>query len=141
MKMYVSGFSEAGVRVHVRTERSFRNTLGASLDVQCGMVAGAEVEVNGAWTILDSPLLEADVPLDPLGPTFQVDRFQVLVVGGRAAIDGLLGEDNGAYYLELLAGNRIWLNSAPSDFKSCLGKRVWVTGSVDDPPFMIGVID
>ena len=44
-------------------------------------------------------------------------------------------------YLELLADNRIWLNSAPSDFKSCLGKRIWVTGSVDDPPFMIGVIN
>jgi len=125
----------------VRTERSFQNTLGASLDVQCGMVAGAEVEVNGAWTILDSPLLETDVPLDPLGPTFQVDRFQVLVVGGRAAIDGILAEEDGTYYVELLDGDLVWLDSAPSDFQACLGKRVWVTGSMDDPPFMIGVID
>ena len=127
--------------MHVRTERSFRNTLGASLDVQCGMVAGAEVEVNGAWTILDSPLLDTDVALDPVRPTFEVRRFQVLVVGGRAAIDGLLGEENGTYYVEPLDGELIWLDAAPSDFSSCLGKRVWVTGSMDDPPFMIGVID
>jgi hypothetical protein len=106
-----------------------------------GILDGAEVELRGAWTILDSPLLDTDVSLDPVRPTFGVDRFQVLVVGGRPAIDGLLNEDNGAYYVELLAGTRIWLDSVPSDFESCLGKRVWVTGSMDDPPYMIGVID
>ena len=43
--------------------------------------------------------------------------------------------------VELLDGDLVWLDSAPSDFQACLGKRVWVTGSMDDPPFMIGVID
>jgi hypothetical protein len=52
-----------------------------------------------------------------------------------------LGEEGGTYYVELLGGDLVWLDSAPSDFSSCLGKRVWVTGSLDDPPFMIGVIE
>jgi hypothetical protein len=53
----------------------------------------------------------------------------------------VLGQDDGTYYLELLDGDFIWFDSAPTDFESCLGKRVWVTGSMDDPPFMIGVIE
>jgi hypothetical protein len=102
---------------------------------------GAEVELRGAWTVGDGSRLETDDAIDSPIPTFEVDRFQVLVVGGRAAIDGMLAEEYGTYYVELLDGDLVWLDSAPSDFQSCLGKRVWVTGSVDDPPFMIGVID
>jgi hypothetical protein len=106
-----------------------------------GVLDGAEVELRGAWTVVDARHLETDDAIDPVIPTFEVDRFQVLVVGGRAAIDGMLAEEDGTYYVELLDGDLVWLDSAPSDFQACLGKRVWVTGSMDDPPFMIGVID
>ena len=105
-----------------------------------GILDGAEVELRGAWTVVESRL-ETDDAIDSPIPTFEVDRFQVLVVGGRAAIDGMLAEEDGTYYVELLDGDLVWLDSAPSDFQACLGKRVWVTGSMDDPPFMIGVIE
>jgi hypothetical protein len=133
--------SVSPVAVTLRRESGVLVALVGSEAQRLRILDGAEVELRGNWTLLDSPLFDADASLDPVTPAFGVDGFQVLVVGGRAAMDGVLGEDDGTYYLELLGGDLIWLESAPSDFNSCLGKRVWVTGSMDDPPFMIGVID
>ena len=127
--------------VSLQLESGMLVTLVGYEAQRLAILNGAEVELRGAWTVTDSPLLDTDVSLDPVRPTFSVDRFQVKVVGGRPAIDGMLGQDDGTYYLELLDGDFVWFDSAPTDFESCLGKRVWVTGSMEDPPFMIGVIE
>ena len=132
--------SASPVAVSLQLESGGVVTLAGGEAQLLRVLDGAKVELRGAWTV-DSPRFETDDAIDPVIPTFAVDRFQVLVVGGRAAIDGILAEEDGTYYVELLDGDLVWLDSAPSDFQACLGKRVWVTGSVDDPPFMIGVID
>ena len=56
-------------------------------------------------------------------------------------MDGLLGEDEGRYYLQFTAGEVHWFEEAPSDFAGYIGKRIWVTGSTEDPPLAFGVIE
>src|SRR5215217_7361413 len=80
------------VAVSLRLESGALVALVGSEAQRLGILDGAEVELRGAWTILDSPLFDTDDSLSPVTPTFGVDGFQVLVVGGRAAIDGLLGQ-------------------------------------------------
>jgi hypothetical protein len=65
----------------------------------------------------------------------------VLVVEGRAAMDGVLEQDEGRYYLRLATGDVFWFEEGPSEFDANIGKRIWVTGSVDDPPLTFGVIN
>jgi hypothetical protein len=96
-------------------------------------LAGAQVEVRGFWS--------DDIPYDPVRPSLQAEIFLVLAVGGRPAIDGVLQEDEGRYYLRLTAGDVYWFEEWPSDFDAYLGKRIWVTGSMDDPPLTFGVIE
>lgn len=101
------------------------------------MLDGAEVQLRGAWT---SPLLgqpPRDVTL-----AFSVSEFLVLAVEGRAAMDGVLGQDAGKYYLALTGGDYVyWFADAPSEFDANVGKRIWVTGSTGDPPLRFGVIN
>ena len=94
---------------------------------------GAEVEVRGSWS--------ADIVYDPDRPSLQAEAFLVLAVGGRPAMDGLLGEEEGSYYLLLTAGDVYWFDEGPSSFDDHIGKRIWVTGSMADPPLTFGVIE
>ena len=101
------------------------------------MLDGAEVELRGTWTteLLSQP--PADVT-----SAFSVDEFLVLAVEGRPAMDGVLGQDSGTYYLEPTRGGDVfWFEDAPSEFDANIGKRIWVTGSTDDPPLRFAVID
>jgi len=100
------------------------------------MLDGAEVQLRGTWT---SPILQ---PPDDVTSAFTVAEFLVLAVGGRAAMDGVLGEDEGRYYLNLTGGDDVhWFDDAPTEFDANLGKRIWVTGSIEEPPLRFGPID
>ena len=101
---------------------------------------GAEVQLRGTWSAAVEPRLDTDISITPLRRAFAVDAFVVLAVGGRAAIDGTLGEDEGKFYLQLSRGDVVWFDDAPREFSSFLGKRVWVTGSTGDAPLTFGVI-
>ena len=96
---------------------------------------GAQVQVRGYWS--------NDILYDAVRPALQAEVFLVLAVQGRPAIDGMLqqDEDGGRYYLQLTAGDVYWFDDAPSDFVAYIGKRIWVTGSMEDPPLSFGVIE
>lgn len=101
---------------------------------------GAGVQLHGDWSSPVSPPFDNDVSITSIRPSFAVAGFLVLAVGGRPAMDGLLGEADGQYYLTLTTGSIIWLDAAPSDFEAALGRRIWVTGSMENPPLEFGVI-
>ena len=101
---------------------------------------GDEVQLHGDW-ITGEPPLETDDSLDAIRPQFAVADFLVLAVAGRPAIDGLLIKEGGSYYLTLVSGDVLWLDDGPSVFESYVGKRIWVTGSMADPPLEFGVIE
>ena len=103
-------------------------------------LGGAEVQLRGTWTTPVEPRLDSELGLLAVRPAFAVDRFVVLAVGGREALDGMLEEDEGKYYLQLSRGDVHWFDDVPPEFSSFLGKRVWVTGSMGDPPLTFGVI-
>ena len=103
-------------------------------------LGGAEVQLRGIWTTPVEPRLDSELGLLAVRPAFAVGRFVVMAVGGREALDGMLEEDEGKYYLQLSRGDVYWFNDVPPEFGSFLGKRVWVTGSMDDPPLTFGVI-
>jgi len=81
------------------------------------------------------------VPVAPVRSAFKVAEFLVLAVGGRPAMDGVLGEEEGRYYLRPTAGDVFWFEEGPSEFDANIGKRIWVTGSMEDPPLRFGVIN
>jgi len=98
---------------------------------------GAELQLSGTWI---SPVLPP-VPVAPVRSAFKVAEFLVLAVGGRPAMDGVLGEEEGRYYLRPTAGDVFWFEEGPSEFDANIGKRIWVTGSMEDPPLRFGVIN
>ena len=98
---------------------------------------GAKVLVHGRWA---SQVLPVFID-EPISPPFAIADFVVLAVDGREAMDGVLGEDEGRYYLRLTAGDAYWFANAPSEFDAYIGKRIWVTGWRDRPPLTYGVID
>lgn len=98
---------------------------------------GAQVQLRGSWTdqLLDPPT--ADVL-----SAFSVEEFLVLAVGGRPAMDGVLGQDAGRYYLDPTGGGDVfWFEDAPSEFDANIGRRIWVTGSAEDPPVRFAAIE
>ena len=98
---------------------------------------GAEVLLHGKWSGEVLPVFIDE----PVSPPFALADFVVLAVGGRQAMDGVLGENEGRYYLRLTVGDAYWFEDAPSAFDTYIGKRIWVTGWQDRPPMTYGVID
>jgi hypothetical protein len=88
-------------------------------------VAGGEVVVRGT---LDAP------------PGMVVERFQVLSMNGRSAIDGVLEETSAGLALRLSDGELRSLGDAQAVFAGHLGSRLWITG-LDEPPVEFGVIE
>ena len=101
------------------------------------LLDGAEVQLRGTWT---DPLLGQ--PRNDVASAFSVEEFLVLAVAGHPAMDGVLGQEEGRYYLDLTGGDDVfWFDDAPTEFDANIGKRIWVTGSMEDPPLRFGVID
>jgi hypothetical protein len=101
------------------------------------MLDGVKVQVRGTWT---GPLLQP-LPGDAAS-VFSVEEFLVLAVEGHPAMDGVLGQEEGRYYLDLTGGDDVfWFEDAPAEFDANIGKRIWVTGSMEDPPLRFGVIN
>ena len=98
---------------------------------------GAEVLVHGNWASQAVPVFIDE----PVSPPFAIADFVVLAVGGHQAMDGVLGENEGRYYLRLTAGDAYWFEDAPSEFDTYIGKRIWVTGWLERPPLTYGLID
>jgi hypothetical protein len=134
----------------VVTERS-RPPLGVTLRLEWGEIVdvvgadvprlvildGAELQLSGTWISPVAP----PVPVTTVRSAFKVAEFLVLAVGGRPAMDGVLGEEEGRYYLRPTAGDVFWFEAGPSEFDANIGKRIWVTGSMEDPPLRFGVIN
>ena len=102
---------------------------------------GAQVELRGDWAFPISWPLDTELPIVAIRPTFAIAEFVVLSVAGRPAMDGVLEENEGEYYVRLATGDVFRIADAPSDFDTCIGRRIWVTGSMEDPPLTFGVID
>ena len=88
-------------------------------------VAGGEVLVRGT---LDA------------APGMIVERFQVLSMKGREAIDGVLIDDGGVLSLRLGNGVLRSLASVQADLGAHIGCRLWITG-LDEPPVEFGIIE
>jgi hypothetical protein len=69
-----------------------------------------------------------------------VERFQVLSMNGRPAIDGVLEETASGLMLRLSGGATRALSDAEGAFAAHIGDRLWITG-LDEPPVEFGVID
>jgi len=101
------------------------------------LLDGAKVQLHGTWS---SPV--STQPTGDVTSTFSVANFIVLAVGGRPAMDGVLRQDSGRYYLELTSGDDVfWFEDGPAEFDADIGKRIWVTGWADHPPLRFGVIN
>jgi len=134
----------------VVTERS-RPPLGVTLRFEWGEIVdlvgaevprlvsldAAEVQLSGTWISPGSPSLS----VGPVRSAFKVAEFLVLAVGGRPAMDGVLGKEEDRYYLRPTSGDVVWFEAGPSEFGANIGKRIWVTGSMEDPPLRFGVIN
>jgi hypothetical protein len=130
--------SSVGVSLRVLESGELIDLVGSEAQ-RIAPLYGAELQLSGTWTGPIYSPLESDV--DPVKPAFAVGEFLVLVVEGRAAMDGVLEQDEGRYYLRLATGDVFWFEEGPSEFDANIGKRIWVTGSVDDPPLTFGVIN
>jgi hypothetical protein len=133
----------------VVTERS-RPPLGVTLRFDWGEIVdlvgavvprlvsldAADVQLSGTWISPGPP-----VSIGPVRSAFKVAEFLVLAVGGRPAMDGVLGREEGRYYLRPAAGDVFWFEAVPSEFDGNIGNRIWVTGSMEDPPLRFGVIN
>ena len=137
--MVITGTVEVSpLGVALRLESGELINLVGSETNRIAPLSGAEVQVSGVWGEAGSPMIDSDV--DPTAPGFAVHEFLVLAVGGRPALDGVVEKDEDRYYLRLATGDAFLLDEGPSGFEPYIGERIWVTGSVEDPPLAFGVI-
>ena len=130
--------SSVGVSLRLLESGELIDLVGSE-EPRIAALYGAELQLSGTWIgPIYSPL---DIGAGPVKPALAVAEFLVLAVAGRPAMDGLLEQDEGRYYLRLAAGDVFWFEEGPSEFDANIGKRIWVTGSVDDPPLTFGVIE
>ncbi len=106
----------AGMRVYVQGE-------GAD---EMRNVAGAEVLAVGTW--------------DPENGALIVERFEVLVMGGRKAYDGVLELRDDTYVIRSANHELHWLADPSAALTEQVGRRVWLTERVGIAPASFGVI-
>ena len=73
-------------------------------------------------------------------PGMVVERFQVLAMNGRSAIDGVLEETDTGLALRLANGLLRYVIDVQGFFANHVGERLWITG-LDEPPMEFGVIE
>ena len=105
-----------GMRVYLRGEGSdeMRN------------VAGAEVLAVGTWDAEDGALI--------------VERFEVLVMGGRTAYDGILELRDDTYVIRSAKNELHRLTDPSAALTEQVDRRVWLTERVGIAPVAFGVI-
>jgi hypothetical protein len=89
-------------------------------------VPGGEVVVHGTWDA---------------NPGLVVADFQVLSMGGRPALDGVVEMRDGGLTLRLKDGSYFDLADIPAELSAIVGDRIWLTGSSANPPVQFGVIE
>jgi hypothetical protein len=89
-------------------------------------VAGGEVIVHGTWDA---------------NPGLVVSDFQVLSMGGRPALDGVIEMTDRGLALLLRDGSYVDLAECPAELSTIVGDRIWLTGSAANPPVQFGVIE
>ena len=95
---------------------------------------GLEVMVTGRRTTN----LSAAIPRG--GVVFEVDSFVVRAVDGVAATDGIVASEGGRFYLVTAVGSRLPASFLPVALRQKLGARVFLAGSLDQPPAAYGII-
>jgi hypothetical protein len=110
----------------------FIQLLGDESD-KVAEVSGAQASVTGT--------LSRTVTLIGVFPTLLVDRFQILSMRGRPALDGVLVDTADGVALRLADGTYRALTAVPADITQYLGARLWLTGSAESPPVEFGVIE
>ena len=133
----IADAAAAPVQVYVQVGADEIVKIVGSEAHQLVSLDGAEVELHGRWASQALPVFIDE----PVRPPFALADFVVLAVGGRQAMDGVLGENEGRYYLRLTSGDAYWFDDTPSEFDTYIGRRIWVTGWLDRPPLTYGVID
>ena len=89
-------------------------------------LAGGEVWIRGTWDA---------------SPGLVLERFLVLAMNGRPALDGVLEGSDDGFGLRLADGGYRELSGAPAELSAFVGARIWFTGSEEDPPVAFGVIE
>ncbi|HYW29914.1 MAG TPA: hypothetical protein VE869_00310 [Gemmatimonas sp.] len=117
-------------------------TLRGAAMPSLGAVEGIEVVVRGRLTAVTG----ADGPTRrPAGrragtPVFDVISFTVRAAEGREAVDGIVMRDTQGFALRLNDGSLRRAPHMPSALQSELGRRVFLVGSLDQPPVAYGII-
>ncbi|MGQ0647974.1 MAG: hypothetical protein ACT4P7_10410 [Gemmatimonadaceae bacterium] len=134
-----SGFDQPEIRlVQASGERTLLIGSEAQRLIQ---LAGADVLVRGGWVGTGLPEVEAQALMywdSAMG--LNVSEFVVLAVDGRAAMDGVVIEADGHFALRLSDGTIHTFDDGVMDLAAYVGARIWVTGSMEDPPLALGVI-
>ena len=94
-------------------------------------VNGAVVFVEGNWS---DGYAYGDIGV------IEVQRFEVLAVGGRPAIDGILEETPEGYALRLQNGDFYTLVEPSAEMLEHMGQRLWITTSDTGAADAFGVI-
>ena len=132
----VADIAVAPIQIYLLDGTDQRVNVVGEKAQQLASLDGAQVQLRGNWiSKVPPPLIHGSI-----GPRFAITEFVVLAVGGRQAMDGVLGQNEGKYYLRLTAGNAYWFKDPPARFADYLGKRIWVTGWLENSTLTCGVI-
>lgn len=107
---------------------------GALLDVM-GRAVGLEVMLSGKRSD------KRDYSASPRGAmVFDVEQFFVRAAEGQSAVDGILGVNNGKYFLTTMGGQKIELTSLPQELRRQVGGRVFLVGDLKSAPTAYGIL-
>jgi hypothetical protein len=98
-------------------------------------LGGIEVVVRGRYTGERSGTAAPRVVA-----VFQVDSFEVRLVDGVAAADGIVAASDGKFFLVTTGGRRLAADHLPAALRQKIGARVFVAGPLDREAASYGVI-
>jgi len=108
--------SEASVRTVIEGDESV--VVKGDYESELGRVAGAEVWVSGSRTDSD------------FGPALLVSEYRILSVDGDVPVVGVLGEDDGGFFLTKDDGSTVRIDVSDR-LAGQLGAKVWVVLGAD----------
>jgi hypothetical protein len=108
--------------------------VGANVDV-LQRLTGLEIEVQGE-RVPDRVLPGAA----PGTMVLDVRAFAVRAANGVVAYDGIVGVQDGRFYLQLADGERLTVAAMPPALRDRVGARVFLVGPLDRAPIGYGII-